>query len=301
MSAILEVRNLVKHYPGVIAVDGVSFALEPGVCFGLLGPNGAGKTTTIEIIEGLVKPTSGEVLYKGGARGRDFVQEVGIQFQHTALPEFLTVGEVLRTFANFYKTPMPLDSLAELCQLGDIMDRDNGKISGGQKQRLLLALALVNDPDLVFLDEPTTGLDPQARRNVWDIVEGIRQRGKTLVLTTHYLEEAQLLADDVAIMDSGRIIARGSPERLLRKHRTGVTVILPREAFAEAPDQDFARRIGEDGAVYVNGSQVEILATDVNACMRALLATGADLSDMEVRSYSLEDLFLELTGKKLRD
>ena len=211
MDYILEVKNLYKYYPGVKAVDDVSFSIPYGICFGLLGPNAAGKTTTIEVIEGIQKPDRGIILYKGKHRDHHFKQEVGIQLQHTELQQYLTVKEILLTFRNLYSRRANLDELVSLCYLEEIVDRDNRKISGGQKQRLLLAIALANDPELLFLDEPTTGLDPQARRHVWDIVQSIKKKGKTIILTTHYMEEAQTLCDVVAIMDHGKIIAMDSP------------------------------------------------------------------------------------------
>ncbi len=219
---IIETRNLTRRYRTHQAVDGVSFGIETGKCFGILGPNGAGKTTTVEMMEDILEPTSGRVLYKGGAITRTFKEEIGIQFQQTELLNFLTVEETLRTFAAFYKAPFSVDEICDLCMLDGIKKRYNNKISGGQRQRLLLGLALINDPELIFMDEPTTGLDPQARQHVWDIIRGIKHKGKTLVLTTHYMEEAQVLCDELAIMDHGRIIAQESPAVLIRDHCKGM-------------------------------------------------------------------------------
>jgi ABC-2 type transport system ATP-binding protein len=215
MTIVLEARNLVKEYPGVLAVNGLSFSVNEGVCFGLLGPNGAGKTTTVEIIEGVSRPTSGEVYYYGQIAGDRFREEAGIQFQNTALQDHITVLETLQMFRSLYSRQANLADLIEQCSLGDLLDRDNRKLSGGQRQRLLLAVALVNHPRLVFLDEPTTGLDPQARRNFWELVKSIRANGATIVLTTHYMDEAQVLCDDIAIMDEGKIITQGAPDALL--------------------------------------------------------------------------------------
>ena len=178
MTIALEARDIVKQYPGVLAVNGVSFSVSEGICFGLLGPNGAGKTTTVEIIEGVIKATSGQVLYYGEIAGDKFRQESGIQFQNTALQDHITVRETLEMFGALYERRADLDKLIEQCSLGDLVDRDNRKLSGGQRQRLLLAVALVNRPRLVFLDEPTTGLDPQARRNFWTLVKRIRDEAK---------------------------------------------------------------------------------------------------------------------------
>jgi ABC-2 type transport system ATP-binding protein len=195
----LEARNLVKEYPGVMAVDGVSFEVAEGTCFGLLGPNGAGKTTTVEIIEGVTRATSGQVYYYGELAGRRFRQETGIQFQNTALQDHITVRETLEMFHALYERQADLDHVIEQCSLGDLLGRDNRKLSGGQRQRLLLAVALVNRPKLVFLDEPTTGLDPQARRNFWALVQNIREE----------------LCDEIVIMDEGKIVTRGAPDDLL--------------------------------------------------------------------------------------
>lgn len=215
---LLEVRHLVKSYKSLIAVDDVSLAIPGGICFGLLGPNGAGKTTTVEMMEGIIAPDSGEVYYKGAPRSAGFNEEIGIQFQHTELLSYLTVRETLETFQKLYSRTENIADLLKICNLLEIQKQYNDKISGGQKQRLLLALALVNRPELLFLDEPSTGLDPQARRNLWDIVLGIKSQGKTIVLTTHYMREAQTLCDEVAIMDHGRIIARGTVPELIREH-----------------------------------------------------------------------------------
>jgi ABC-2 type transport system ATP-binding protein len=293
MDAILEIKNLKKHYPGVKAVDGIHLSIERGICFGLLGPNGAGKTTTIEVIEGLLEPTAGDILYKNEHRHAAFYQEIGIQFQDTELPQFLTVGETLDTFRSLYNRHAELEYLVSACHLEDIWDRDNRKISGGQRQRLLLALALANDPELIFLDEPTTGLDPQARRHVWDIVTRIKRQNKTIVLTTHYMEEAQILCDIIAIIDQGKIIAYGTPADLLEKYCKGASVLLP---FGVKEDllQDFPC------PWYKVEEQIEIQTDNMNGCIEALVKRNIDLSGMTVRSQNLDDLFLKLTGTQLR-
>ncbi len=207
MTALLETNRLVKHFRGVKAVDGVDLTICAGRCFGLLGPNGAGKTTTVELLEGIQTPTGGRVYYQGTPLGPRFRQDIGIMFQSTALQDHITGRENLRMFGQFYPRTLPLAELTETCVLGDFIDRDTRKLSGGQRQRLLLAIALVNDPNLLFLDEPTTGLDPQARRSFWELIHRIKERGKTVVLTTHYMEEAYQLCDEIAIMDHGRLIA----------------------------------------------------------------------------------------------
>lgn len=294
MSVLIEVRNLVKQYPGLRAVDGVSFSIPGGRCFGLLGPNGAGKTTTIEMMEGISAPSAGTILYKGEPIGLRFREEAGIMFQSTALQDFLTVRECLRFFARLYPRRVPAADLIRACALEDFLDRDHRKLSGGQRQRLLLAIALVNDPDIVFLDEPTTGLDPQARRNFWQLVEDIKQRGKTVVLTTHYMEEAYQLCDTLAIMDRGRIVAEGSPDALLAQHFDDRILQLPAE------DLD-GRPLPPEYTVLRRRESAEISTRDVNTALRDLLAAGVPLERLSIRSRTLEDLFLELTGKDLRE
>jgi len=293
MKPVLEVRELVKQYPGVRAVNGVSFSIEPGVCFGLLGPNGAGKTTTVEMMEGITVPTSGEVLYCGEPLGERFRAEAGIQFQKTALQDFLTVRETLQLFRRLYSRGREVDELIPLCALEQIADRDNRKLSGGQLQRLLLAIALVNDPQVLFLDEPTTGLDPQARHNFWDLIRRIKREGRTVLLTTHYMEEAYFLCDVIAIMDRGRIIAEGPPSRLLKEHFEDVVLELPREDFRGDPS-DFPL------PVLIADDRVEISTADVERALQALLDRGVPLKHLKIRPRDLEDLFLELTGRELR-
>jgi len=291
MPPVLEVRDLVKHYPRVRAVDGLSFEVQEGSCFGLLGPNGAGKSTTIEIMEGLLKPTSGQILFRGAPLGGHYRERVGIQFQNTALQDHLTTRENLRFFSALYPVRRPLEELVALCRLEEFLDRDTSKLSGGQRQRLLLAIALVNQPEVLFLDEPTTGLDPQARRNFWDLVQGVKAQGKTIVLTTHYMEEAYLLCDEIVIVDHGKIIARGSPAALLAEHFDDSVLELP---VTEASKLN-------DGVAYKQkGDVVEIHTPDINGTIARLLAVGASLAHLRIRPRTLEDLFLELTGRDLR-
>ncbi|MBN1498961.1 MAG: ABC transporter ATP-binding protein [Spirochaetes bacterium] len=293
MDKILEIIDLKKHYPGVKAVDGVTFSIEKGTCFGLLGPNGAGKTTSIEIIEGIKKPTSGTILYKGRKPESAFYSSIGIQFQNTELPQFLTVKETLDLFRKFYHHKADLDYLIELCQLDDILKRDNRKISGGQKQRLLLAMALANDPEIIFLDEPTTGLDPQARRHLWEIVQKIKSEKKTVILTTHYMDEAQILSDTVAIMDHGKIIAMDSPQKLLKEYCSMSSIVL-RDFY----DRDLLT--DSEYEVFETEEGVEIQTSDINKCLQYLIERKIDLSGATIRSQNLEDLFLYLTGSQLR-
>jgi len=293
MAPILEANHIIKTYPGVHAVDDVSLSIERGICFGLLGPNGAGKTTLIEIMEGIKPADSGTTLYKGAPLDDRFRNEAGIQFQVTSLQEFLTVRETLRLFKNLYPKTMNMNEVIRLCSLEEFLDRDTRKISGGQRQRLLMALAIINDPEVLFLDEPTTGLDPQSRRNFWDLIELIKSWNKSVVLTTHYMDEAYTLCDEIAIMDRGRIIARGTPENLLREHFGDVVL--------QFPEEDVAGKL--EGLPLCASKQpdwCEIQTHDVDGTIRLLLERGVSLSRMNVRSWSLEDLFIALTGKALR-
>jgi len=289
----LEVRELVKHFKQVKAVNGLSFDVKTGTCFGLLGPNGAGKSTTIEMCEGLLTPTAGSIRYRGEPLGPRYRERVGIQFQSTALQDHLTVIENLRFFSALYPVRRSLDELIALCRLEDFLDRDSRKLSGGQRQRLLLAIALVNDPELLFLDEPTTGLDPQARRNFWDLVRDIKAAGRTIVLTTHYMEEAYLLCDEIVIVDAGQIIARGVPSQLLAEHFNDSVLEVP---AAEAPKLAGSALVG-----IPKGDTLEIQTPDVNAAVAALLAAGVSLAQLRIRPRTLEDLFIELTGRGLRE
>jgi ABC-2 type transport system ATP-binding protein len=291
---ILELNQITKHYGAVRAVDGVDLAIPVGGCFGLLGPNGAGKTTLIEIAEGIQPPTSGEVLFQGARRAMAANDLMGIMFQATALLDFMSVAETLDAFRQLYDRGAELETLSALCHLTDLMDRRTTDLSGGQRQRLLLALALVNQPELVFLDEPSTGLDPQARHNLWAIVEDIKAQGKTIVLTTHYMEEAEHLCDTIAIMDQGRIIARGSVAQLLKQHCPEVGISLPVSALAgqtASPDLPSRQRNG----------RVMFLAQDLNHGLNQLLTSGLDLSELQVHPPNLESVFLNLTGRHLRE
>jgi len=290
---LLEVSSLVKQYPATTAVNGVSFAVPEGICFGLLGPNGAGKTTTVEIMEGILPPTSGEVRYRGAPLGARFREEAGILFQKTALQDFLTVRQCIALFRGLYSHGLEVEEVIRVCALEKLAGRDARKLSGGQQQRLLLAIALVNDPAVLFLDEPTTGLDPQARRNFWRLVESIKARRKTIILTTHYMEEAELLCDEIAIMDGGRIVAQGPPGRLLREHFADVLLELPRHDFPESA-RALPLRLMEAGG------RIEITTDDLEATLRTLLAAQVPLTNLRIRPPNLEDLFLELTGKELR-
>ncbi|MGQ9659092.1 MAG: ABC transporter ATP-binding protein [Thermochromatium sp.] len=293
MTALLEARNLVRLYPGgVRAVAGLSFQVAAGECFGLLGPNGAGKTTTLELLEGLQTPTSGQVLFRGRPLRRADRERIGIQFQTTALQDFQTVAESLDLFASLYRRRADRDQLIQLCHLGDLLNRDTRRLSGGQRQRLLLAIALVNDPELVFLDEPTTGLDPQSRRNFWGLIDQVRRRGTTVVITTHYMEEAERLCDRIIIVDQGRILVEGHPASLVRDQFPPHLIRLPDTAWPTGvpmpPD------------ALVRNGEIELPTEEVATRLEALERSGVDLTQLRVTTPNLEDLFLKLTGHTLR-
>lgn len=294
MNQIIEVINLKKQFGETQAVADASFSVKEGICFGLLGPNGAGKTTTMEIVEDIIGASSGEILYQGKPRGVSFREEIGIQFQHTSLLNFLTVQETLLSFHKLYQQPEDLDLLIQRCDLTPILKRRNNQLSGGQLQRLMLALALINKPRLVFLDEPSTGLDPQSRRNLWDIVRNIKAEGKTIIMTTHSMEEAEYLCDEVAIMDMGSIIAWDTPARLIKTHCQGSSILLPESAFKMSLDAlpfTWKRR---DKSIVLETAQID-------EGLNKLLNLDIDLTEMTVHSPNLEDVFLYLTGKGLRD
>ncbi len=292
--AILEVKDLEKMYPGgVHAVRGVNFKVPEGICFGLLGPNGAGKSTTIEMIEGIISATHGEVLYRGKPIGKHFREQVGIQFQSTALQDFIKVEETLDLFASFYEKTMPKEEIIKICSLEDLRARDTKKLSGGQRQRVLLALALINDPELIFLDEPTTGLDPAARRNFWTLVESIKAKGKTIILTTHYMDEAHALCDDIAIMNEGKIIARGTPEALVQSRFPGVWVELKIDPKNPTkPDWSWETQI--------HGDTMRVLTNNTADTLEKCIEQKYNLEGLKVSSATLEDLFIDLTGSELR-
>ncbi len=291
MSSLIEVRRLKKYYPDVKAVDDVSFSVHEGICFGLLGPNGAGKTTTLEIIENIITPSSGEIFYRGKPRSDEFCEEIGIQMQSTSLLQYLTTHEILQTYQWLYRRTKSIDWLIHSCELEEFIDRDTRKLSGGQKQRLLLALSLINDPALVFLDEPTTGLDPLSRRNVWNIINTVKKDRKTLILTTHYMEEAYLLCDVIAIMDHGKIVAMGSPNELLKKHCEGSLLLIPKK--------DFTLSLSNIPFQFIETEEnIELKVEDIDDGIQYLIAQKISLTHLKIRSQTLDDLFLLLTRKK---
>lgn len=290
----LEVINLHKNYGSIQAVRGVSFQVKPGICFGLLGPNGAGKSTVIEILEGVKDPTSGEILFHKKPRSSEYKEKIGIQFQSTALQDSMRVGEALETFSAFYKNPAKIPEVAKMCQLEDIWERDHRRLSGGQRKRLLLALSLINNPDLVFLDEPTTGLDPSSRRMFWELVKNIKRQGRTIVLTTHYMDEAYLLCDEMIVVDQGKVIAEGVPSALLKRYFNKNRVWFPLSYKDVLKKQGITFRELEE-------EKLEVQAGDFSSFFEELMRKGISLQEIEIRPYTLDDLFLHLTGKSLKE
>jgi ABC-2 type transport system ATP-binding protein len=302
----LAVRALHKRYGEVVAVDGLDLEVRPGECFGLLGPNGAGKTTTIEICEGLLEPTSGEVEVLGrrwSAHESELRQLLGIQLQETQLAEKLTVRETVRLFRSFYERGREPEEVVALVQLEEKARARVGSLSGGQKQRLALACALVGDPQLLFLDEPTTGLDPQARRQLWELINELRAGGRTIVLTTHYMEEAERLCDRVAIVDHGRAIALGTPRALVQSLGADHVVEF---ALGDAPfDAERLGRLEGVRSVRSDNGTWSLTVAELHVALPAILAEverrGATLAELRTHSATLEDVFVSLTGRRLRE
>jgi len=301
---VIEVRDLVKRYTDVIAVDGISFEIHAGEIFGMVGPNGAGKTTTIECVEGLRAPDTGIARVLGLDPQRDGYQlreRIGVQLQESALPERIKVWEALDMFASFYSRAVDWRPLVEQLGLVEKSNAPFAKLSGGQKQRLFIALALVNDPEVVFLDELTTGLDPQARRAMWDLVRGIRERGKTVLLTTHFMEEAERLCNRVAIVDHGKIVALDTPENLIRSLGVENRVVFSvTEPFDKGRVQALSNvhrveQVGERVVVYGRGDGL------VSGVVNVLEAGGVRFRDLRTEQPSLEDVFLALTGKEMQE
>jgi len=301
----VRVQDVRKRYGAVQAVDGVTFDVQPGEVFGLLGPNGAGKTTTVEMLEGLRAPDSGqlEVLGIDVARNPDDLkQRVGVTLQTAELYPKLTVNEVLDLFRSFYKRSLPTNQLIEFLDLGERRTAQTRQLSGGQRQRLAVALALVNDPEVIFLDEPTTGLDPAARRSLWDLVQKLQGQGKTILLTTHYMEEAEVLCDRLAIMDHGKILAMGTVNQLVANRFKDRSV-----RFDEIPaltDEQLTALPGVESIKHDDGETV-LYTQDVPATIGGVLALteglGVEPGNLGIRRPTLEDLFLDLTGRALRD
>jgi ABC-2 type transport system ATP-binding protein len=300
----IAIDNLRKAYGDVRAVDGVSFEVRPGEVFGMVGPNGAGKTTTIECLEGLRLPDSGKVCVLGldpQTQGYELRERIGVQLQQGSLPDRLKVGEAMDIFASFYMKPVDWRPLIEQLGLADKSKTAFGKLSGGQKQRLLIALALVNDPELMFLDELTTGLDPQARRTMWDMVRSIRDKGKTVFLTTHYMEEAEQLCDRVAIIDHGKTVALDSPQNLIASLDAENRVVF---SIKERVDETVFRRIPGVTRVDQSPDRVIIYGKGDGLLVRIVMALEAEkirFRDLRTEQPSLDDVFIALTGKEMRD
>jgi len=307
MQPVIEVRNLRKTYGQVVAVDDISFEVYEGEIFGMVGPNGAGKTTTIECVEGLRRPSGGTVRTLGmepARQRRALMERIGVQLQESALPNRMKVWEAVELFASFYERPLPpaeRKALLERLDLVEKRDRPFAKLSGGEKQRLFIALALVHDPELVFLDELTTGLDPHARRDMWDMVREIRARGKTVFLTTHYMEEAERLCDRVAIIDGGRIVALDTPENLIRSLGAEQQILFVADGVApgdlsflqELPVVSRLEPVGERWIVYGRGERF------VGRVVTALEDHRIPFRDLRTRQPTLEDVFLALTGHEM--
>jgi ABC-2 type transport system ATP-binding protein len=303
----IRCRGLVKRYPpDVLAVDGLDLEVERGECFGLLGPNGAGKTTTVEICEGLTSPSEGEV----EVLGRSWTENpaalrarLGITLQETHLYERLTVEELLRLFRSFYPSGRGVDEVIALVALEEKRRARYERLSGGQKQRLAVACALVAEPELLFLDEPTTGLDPQSRRQLWDVVAGMKASGRTVLLTTHYMDEAERLCDRVAIVDRGKVIALGTPRELIA--RVVGREVVEFEAAADGIDEPALRRLDGVQAVRRDGPRWALTVDRPHVVIPALLvlleARGAPLGALSTHRATLEDVFVTLTGRRLRD
>jgi ABC-2 type transport system ATP-binding protein len=311
MPAAIQCRDLRKTYDGKVeAVRGLNLEIQPGECFGLLGPNGAGKTTAIEILEGLSEPTSGQVSIFGHSwheNEREMREWLGISLQETRLSEKLTVRETIELFASFYREPRSSEEVLEQLQLTEKADSWVGKLSGGQRQRLAVATALVCNPKILFLDEPTTGLDPQSRRQLWDIIRAFQRDGGTVLLTTHYMDEAERLCDRLAIVDHGQIIAEGSPadliERLGGHHVVEFSVSrsdggspAANETWRGLPSVESVRE--DDGLVALNVKQPHLT---IPALLEAIDRQGTQLQHLSTRQASLEDVFVRLTGRHLRE
>jgi len=308
MPVAVECRDLRKIYEGKVeAVRGLNLAIDAGECFGLLGPNGAGKTTTIEILEGLLEPTAGEVTILGQTwktQARELREKIGISLQETRLSEKLTVRETIELFASFFREPRPTDEVLINMQLTEKVDALVGTLSGGQKQRLAVATALVGSPKVLFLDEPTTGLDPQSRRQLWDVVRNFQRGGGTVLLTTHYMDEAERLCDRLAIVDHGQIIAEGTPAELIQRlggHHVIEFAVSgnsrePVEVWQALPGVDSVRN--DDGLVCLSVREPH---RTIPALLDAVDKRAEQLEHLSTRQASLEDVFVRLTGRHLRD
>lgn len=304
MSTAVEVKNLIKRYGDLTAVNEVSFDIERGEIFGLLGPNGAGKTTTVEMIEGLRKPDGGTIMVcdHDAQKERDKIKEIiGVQLQSTTIYDRIRIGEAIDLFGSYYQKALPTAEILDIVSLNDKKNSFIQTLSGGQKQRVAMALALVNDPEVLFLDEPTTGLDPQARRNVWDIIEGLEGKGKTILLTTHYMEEAERLCGRVGIIDHGKIIALDTTKDLIAKQNLESAIGF---ATSKGASKEFFENLQGVSKVTQDGNGFVLHTKESSRVLAELTRlseeNGFNLENISVRKATLEDVFLALTGRKLR-
>jgi ABC-2 type transport system ATP-binding protein len=307
-SSAIRCRALTKRYKDVLAVDGLDLEVRSGECFGLLGPNGAGKTTTVEMLEGLVPPDGGDIEVLGLRWEHDeraLRQRLGVALQETRLADRLTVEEVIRLFRSFYRNGNSAEEVLDLVELREKRGSWVEKLSGGQRQRLAIACALVGSPDILFLDEPTTGLDPQSRRQLWDVIETFKRRGGTIVLTTHYMEEAERLCDRVAVMDHGHVIALGSPRELIASLGAGHVIEIVIRDGGDAPPEDVVAALPGVQAARREGPRYSLTVTEPHRVLPLLVAElerrGVEMSELLTHQASLEDLFLSLTGRHLRE
>ena len=305
----VRVRGLVKRYGDLVAVDGIDFEVRPGTCLGVLGPNGAGKTTTIEILEGLKSPDAGDVEVLGRSwneHPREIQERIGVQLQETEFQDKLTVFELLRMFRSFYRQGTDIEAVVRTIGLQEKRSAYVKTLSGGQKQRLAVACALLNNPEILFLDEPTSGLDPQARRQLWEVIETFKAAGGTVVLTTHHMEEAERLADDLIILDHGRIIARGSPAAIIASlGAESVVQFALAGADARALSEDELRGLDGVKSMRYEGAEISLSVVRTQAVIAGLFdlikRRGLALEDLRTHRPTLEDVFVSLTGKHLRD
>jgi ABC-2 type transport system ATP-binding protein len=302
---VIRVTGLVKRYADITAVDGIDFEVRRGEVFGLLGPNGAGKTTTVEILEGLRAPAAGEAIVLGIDVATDpepLKPRIGVSLQTASMYPKLTVVEIIDLFRSFYASTRPTAELIEMLELGERRNARTKDLSGGQRQRLAVALALVNDPELIFLDEPTTGLDPAARRSLWDLIRGLKNAGRSVLLTTHYMEEAEILCDRLAIMDHGHILEMGTVDELISKRFKERAVRFDQ---IDGIDDTTLGALAAVTSVKHDDDAILLYSSDVAATVGALLALteqhGREPQNLGIRRATLEDVFLELTGRALRD
>ena len=309
MPPAIVARDLRKSYGGVEALRGISFEVAEGEVFGLLGPNGAGKTTTVEICEGLLEPDAGEVTVLGrswrGNGGQELRQRIGVSLQESKFHDKQTAREILRLFRSFYEKGREVEEVIALVSLGEKADTYTEHLSGGQHQRLAVACALVGDPELLFLDEPTTGLDPQSRRQLWDVVRDFRARGGTVLLTTHYMEEAEQLCDTIAIVDHGRRIALGTPKALVASLGAAHVVEMTAPGLGGVLRAEDAQTLPSVRECKITGDQVQLHVESPHLAVPALgsllIAKGLELDGLATRHASLDDVFLKLTGRQLRE